>query len=110
MVMAGYSPSVRLFEAAACGATIISDNWPGLDTLLLPNEEILLPTGSEDVVRYLSELSDSEVRRIGNRAQERALAEHTSEHRAIEFERELESVCSSSRSPGAEFPVAVGSR
>ncbi len=31
MVMAGYSPSVRLFEAAACGAAIVSDNWPGLD-------------------------------------------------------------------------------
>src|SRR5215469_7395466 len=31
MVMAGYSPSVRLFEAAACAATIVSDNWPGLE-------------------------------------------------------------------------------
>jgi spore maturation protein CgeB len=94
MVMAGYSPSVRLFEAAACGATIISDNWPGLDAFLTPNEEILLPASSEDVVRYLSELPDSEVRRIGKRAQERALSEHTSEHRAIEFERALESISS----------------
>lgn len=110
MVMAGYSPSVRLFEAAACGATIISDNWPGLDTFLSPNEEILLPTGAEDVVRYLSELSDSEVRLIGNRAQERALTEHTSEHRAIELERELEIVCSSSRSRDAKLPAAVGSQ
>ncbi len=107
MVMAGYSPSVRLFEAAACGATIISDNWPGLDTFLAPNEEILLPTCAEDVVRYLVELSDSEARRIGDRAQERALSEHTSEHRAVEFERELESLHSSNVS-GAELPVAVG--
>jgi spore maturation protein CgeB len=110
MVIAGYSPSVRLFEAAACGTTIISDNWPGLDTFLSANEEILLPTCTEDVVRYLSDLSDSEVRRIGNRAQERALSEHTSEHRAIEFERELENIGSSSRSPDAELPVAVGSQ
>lgn len=29
---AGYSPSVRVFEAAACGTPIISDNWPGLET------------------------------------------------------------------------------
>ncbi len=35
MVLAGYSPSVRLFEAAACGAAIASDNWPGLETFLL---------------------------------------------------------------------------
>jgi len=107
-VMAGYSPSVRLFEAAACGAAIISDNWPGLDTFLTPNQEILLPTGTDDVVRYLSELSDAEVRRIGNRAQERALSEHTSEHRAIEFERELGNISSASRTSGqAELPVAV---
>src|SRR4029078_9594457 len=31
MVDAGWSPSVRLFEAAACGTPVISDPWPGLD-------------------------------------------------------------------------------
>jgi spore maturation protein CgeB len=109
MVMAGYSPSVRLFEAAACGATIISDNWPGLETFLSPNEQILVPTGAEDVVRYLSELSDSEVRRIGNRAQERALSEHTSERRATDFEKALEQVSSSTSETRKELPVAIGS-
>jgi spore maturation protein CgeB len=29
MIKAGYSPSVRLFEAAACGTPIISDYWEG---------------------------------------------------------------------------------
>ena len=29
MVVAGYSPSVRLLEAAACGTPIISEDWPG---------------------------------------------------------------------------------
>ena len=109
MVMAGYSPSVRLFEAAACGATIISDNWPGLEAFLTPNEEILLPAGSEDVVHYLSDLSESEVRRIGKRAQERALSEHTSEHRAMEFERELESIfsISSTLQPQQQASIAA---
>lgn len=109
MVMAGFSPSVRLFEAAACGATIISDNWPGLDAFLTPNEEILLPAHSEDVVHYLSELPDNVVRRIGKRAQERVLSEHTSERRAIEFERELDRIASTSgpaHSPQqASFPA-----
>jgi spore maturation protein CgeB len=81
MVMAGYSPSVRLFEAAACGTAIASDNWPGLDTFFVPQQEILLPISAEDVVRY-----DSELRRIGERARERVLAEHTSERRAQQFE------------------------
>ncbi len=89
MVIAGYSPSVRLFEAAACGATIVSDNWPGLDSFFTPGREILLPTDSSDVVRYLA-LSDSELRRIGEAAQQRVLAEHTSEVRAAQFEAAVE--------------------
>lgn len=89
MVVAGYSPSVRLFEAAACGATIVSDNWPGLDSFFTPGREILLPTDSSDVVRYLA-LGDSELRRIGEAAQQRVLAEHTSEVRAVEFEAAVE--------------------
>src|SRR5205823_14214498 len=68
MVMAGYSPSVRLFEAAACGATIVSDNWAGLDTFFIPGDEILLPASSDDVVRYLRDIDDGELRRIGERA------------------------------------------
>ncbi len=109
MVMAGYSPSVRLFEAAACGATIISDNWPGLDSFFSPGEEILLPTGVDDVVRYLSQLSDSEIRRVGERAQERVLAEHTSRHRAIEFEKEIESIAAQRELPSSssQVPAAV---
>jgi spore maturation protein CgeB len=90
MVRAGYSPSVRLFEAAASGATIVSDNWPGLDTFFRPQQEILLPTCAEDVARYISGLSDQELRSIGSRAQERVLAEHTSARRALEFEEALE--------------------
>jgi spore maturation protein CgeB len=87
MVLAGYSPSVRLFEAAACGSTIVSDDWPGLDTFLAPGQQILLPRSSDDVVCYLREMDEAEIRRIGRNAQQRVLAEHTSEHRAQEFER-----------------------
>lgn len=90
MVQAGYSPSVRLFEAAACGAPIVSDNWPGLDTFFTPGKQILLPSSSDDMVRYLCDLTDEQLRRIGLEAQARVLAEHTSEIRAREFERAVE--------------------
>jgi spore maturation protein CgeB len=90
MVMAGYSPSVRLFEAAACGAAIVSDNWPGLETFFEPGREILLPAAPEEIVRYLRELNESELRAIGLAAQQRVLAAHTSQQRAKEFEREVE--------------------
>lgn len=90
MVIAGYSPSVRLFEAAACAATIISDNWPGLDSFFVPGHEILLPVDGMDVARYLTDLDECQVRRIGDAAQARILAEHTSGQRAFQFEGQVE--------------------
>lgn len=95
MVLAGYSPSVRLFEAAACAAAIASDNWPGLETFLAPGREILLPMGSDDVVRYVRDYDAAELRRIGRAARERVLGSHTSEVRAQEFERAVETAMSS---------------
>lgn len=89
MVMAGYSPSVRLFEAAACAATIVSDNWPGLDTFFVPGKEILLPVDSDDVERYLTGCDGAELKKIGRAARQRVLAAHTSEIRAQEFEQAI---------------------
>ena len=86
MVEAGYSPSVRLFEASACEAAIVSDPWPGLDTFFTPGEEILLATSSDDVLAVLSGIGEHERRRIGRAARERVLASHTAQHRAREFE------------------------
>jgi spore maturation protein CgeB len=86
MAQAGYSPSVRVFEAAACAATMVSDNWPGLDSFFAPGREILVPARPEDVVAYLSQADEAELRRIGRAAQERVLAEHTAARRAQQFE------------------------
>jgi spore maturation protein CgeB len=103
MVQAGYSPSVRLFEAAACGATIVSDNWPGLDSFFEPGSEILTPVSSDDVCRYISEADASDLRQIGRRAQQRVLAEHTSQRRAEEFEQAVRNV-----GLHIETPASVG--
>lgn len=86
MVAAGWAPSVRLFEAAACGAVIISDRWPGLDQLLTPGKEILLASTAEDVLRILRETTESEREALGRAARARVLAEHTSAQRAAELE------------------------
>jgi spore maturation protein CgeB len=89
MVQAGYSPSVRLFEAAGCGCAIISDEWSGLDSFFVPNEEILLARSSAEVADYLDHITPAEAMRIGSRAQERVLAEHSAARRAIEFEEAI---------------------
>jgi spore maturation protein CgeB len=97
MVMAGYSPSVRLFEAAACAAVMVSDNWPGLNTFFVPGKEILLPAGSSDVERYITGYDEAELKKIGRAARERVLASHTSEVRAREFEQAVEIASSASK-------------
>jgi spore maturation protein CgeB len=89
MVQAGYSPSVRLFEAAGCGSAIISDDWNGLDSFFVPQEEILLARSSAEVVNYLADISPAEAHRIGSRAQERVLAEHSAARRALQFEEAI---------------------
>jgi spore maturation protein CgeB len=93
MRSAGYSPSVRLFEASACGAAILGDEWPGLDEFLTPGEEILLPRDAREVADILTGISDEERTCIGMRARDRILAQHTSEHRAAQFE-EIVATCS----------------
>jgi spore maturation protein CgeB len=86
MIKAGYSPSVRLFEAAACATPIISDFWEGLDKLLQPGEEILIAHTAEDALHYLCDLPEGERIAIGERARGRVLSHHTAAHRAAELE------------------------
>jgi spore maturation protein CgeB len=86
MARLGWSPSVRLFEAAACGIPIISDYWPGLETLFQFGHEILVAAAPEDTLRFLRGIPEAERRAIGRRGRDRVLAEHTAAHRAEELE------------------------
>lgn len=90
MIATGYAPSVRLFEAAACGVPVISDRWPGLDTLFVPGREILIADSADDVLGYLQEIPEHERAAIGRRARRRVLAAHTAAHRARELTRYLQ--------------------
>ena len=67
----GWSPASRLFEAAACGACIISDTWPGLDSVLEPGREVLLADStSEDVAAHLDALTPQRRAAIGRAARD----------------------------------------
>jgi len=89
MIRAGYSPSVRLFEAAACGTPIISDKWSGLNTIFKIGTEILVAQNRREVLMLLRDIPESHRRRIGEAARRRVLSEHTARHRALELERHL---------------------
>jgi spore maturation protein CgeB len=86
MIRAGWSPSVRLFEAAACGTPIISDRWSGIETLLAPGREILLAATAQDVLSALRRFGEDERRALAERARKRILSEHTAAHRAQQLE------------------------
>jgi spore maturation protein CgeB len=86
MVRAGYSPSVRLFEAAACGTPVVSDPWPGLETIFVPGREIVVARSTSDVLAVLGRMDEERRRAIAARARARVLSEHTSAHRARALE------------------------
>jgi spore maturation protein CgeB len=89
MVAAGYSPSVRLFEAGACEVPVISDVWPGIEDFFEPGREILLAHEGDDVRESLEGIPERQRRRIAAAARSRVLARHTGERRACELERHL---------------------
>jgi len=104
MIEAGWSPSVRLFEAGACGTPILSDSWEGLETLFAPEREILLADSTDEAMDALSR----DAARIGQAARARVLQAHTATHRAAELEAHLAEATAARRAPArqARAPAA----
>jgi len=89
MAEMGFCPCGRLFEAAACGAAILTDEWPGLEMFFEPGREILVAGETRDAIAAM-QTPPAELVRIGERARERTLAEHTASVRARQLEEILE--------------------
>lgn len=84
MAASGYCPSGRFFEAAACGAPLLTDEWAGLEKFFDPAEELFVARTTEDVIQCLR-MPDEELRRRAARARQRTLDEHTGWQRAKQF-------------------------
>ena len=84
MAAMGYCPSGRLFEAAACGAAVLSDWWEGLDAFFEPGREIVIARGTAGALDAL-DIDESRRKAMAAAARERVLQEHTSAHRAREL-------------------------
>lgn len=81
MARSGYCPSGRLFESAACETAVLSDWWEGLDSFFTPGQEILVASSTEEAIATFTQ-DRSALKKIGQRAKERALDCHTADHRA----------------------------
>src|SRR5689334_18369343 len=86
MARMGYCPSGRLFEAAACGVAIVSDEWDGLDTFFEPGRELIVARTTDDVIAAM-QLAPEELASIAQAARDRVVTSHTAAHRAAELER-----------------------
>jgi spore maturation protein CgeB len=109
MIAAGYSPSVRLFEAAACGAPIISDVWSGIETFFVPGREIVLAAQPDEVLAVLGQAGEAARRAMAGAARRRVLAEHTALTRAAELEEFIDEAGAERRS-GFREPAPNKSR
>ena len=90
MKRAGYSPSVRLFEAGACGVPIISDWWEGLDSIFAVGTEVLVAATADEVLAHLRNMSAEDRKLIAASARSRVLAEHSPVARARQIESYME--------------------
>ncbi|MGL6280219.1 MAG: CgeB family protein [Gaiella sp.] len=86
------SSTCRPFELAASGAAIVSNPHEGIDRWFEPELELLVVRdASEALAAYHRLLDDpAEAERLGERARERVLDEHTYTHRARQLLRALE--------------------
>ena len=105
MARMGYCPSGRLFEAAACGVAIVSDEWPGLDSFFQPGVEILVARDTSDVIEAMK-LPRAEIARIAQAGRRRVLDSHTAAHRAAELEAILDSALDQSHRGNFETRVS----
>jgi spore maturation protein CgeB len=97
MVSVGFSPSVRLFEAAASGVPIITDRWAGLESFFTPGKEILVADGPNDVICLLKDVPEDRRHTIAAEASKRFLKNHTPDDRARQLENHYAEVVAEQR-------------
>ena len=77
MARMGWCPSGRLFEAAACGVPLVSDNWDGLADFFRPRHRHRHRRAPPNDVIAALDLPDADLARIAASARARVLAHHT---------------------------------
>ena len=107
MRAAGYSPSVRLFEAAACGVPILSDRWEGLDSFFAIGTEILVADSTDDAVAALQGTTEAKRGQIAAAARARVLAGHTADRRALELENMFRAAARGRGRVDADYAAAL---
>src|SRR5436305_853928 len=86
IIYISHSRAVRRCARSNGTAPIISDWWEGLDSIFLPEREVLVAHNAEDTLRILRNTPEAHRLAIGAAARRRILAAHTPEQRAAQLE------------------------
>jgi spore maturation protein CgeB len=105
-------PTIRVFEALACGIPLVSAPWDDAEGLFAPGEDFLVARdGAEMRARLRDVLGDAALARgLAERGRRTILARHTCGHRADELlavAAELGAADAAPRPAGGPGPVAA---
>jgi spore maturation protein CgeB len=80
-------PTIRVFEALACGIPLVSAPWPDAEHLFRPRQDFLVAKDGSEMTAHLRALqTDADLRReLARSGLETILARHTCAHRAEEL-------------------------
>ena len=80
-------PTIRVFEALACGIPLVSAPWDDIEGLFTPGKDFLIARTGEEMKRHLSDLLQDEEKRkeIATHGRQTILARHTCAHRVDEL-------------------------
>lgn len=80
-------PTIRVFEALACGIPLVSVRWNDVEGLFTPGEDFLMANTPDEMRQHLRALlADEALRRaLGERGLARILGRHTCAHRVDEL-------------------------
>ncbi len=80
-------PTIRVFEALACGIPLVSAPWDDVEGLFTPGKDFLIAHTAEEMKRHLSDLLQEEEKRkeIATHGRQTILARHTCAHRVDEL-------------------------
>ena len=107
MAKVGFSPPTRVFEAAATGACVITDQWEGIEQFFRPGLEILLARSARNVVNHLKRLTAADALTIGAAMLRRSLSDHTYQSRATEVHASLQSLFSDESAAPAQHKAVA---
>jgi spore maturation protein CgeB len=100
-------PTIRVFEALACGIPLVCSPWDDAEGLFAPGADYLVAEDSDEMTEHLASLlsEPEQAHAQAERGRQTILARHTCAHRVDELEAILEEL----GSPGLRQDVEVAS-